>query len=139
MASYVVFFLSIPNTVSSTDAMNVKGKWDQYVEAFNLKAESAIKGIWHASKLWVRAEAEKVILDSTMVTLGISLGCVFVGIVLFTRSVHLALLVMLIVTSIIIELGMFMTVIMEWPIGAIEVLSLIVFVGFAVDYCLHIA
>ena len=27
---------------------------------------------------------------------------------------------------------------MSWTIGAIEVLSLIVFVGFAVDYCLHL-
>jgi hypothetical protein len=27
---------------------------------------------------------------------------------------------------------------MKWSIGAIEVLSLIVFVGFAVDYCLHL-
>lgn len=27
---------------------------------------------------------------------------------------------------------------MGWAIGAIEVLSLIVFVGFAVDYCLHL-
>ncbi len=29
--------------------------------------------------------------------------------------------------------------IMNWAIGAIEVLSLIVFVGFAVDYCLHLS
>ena len=29
--------------------------------------------------------------------------------------------------------------IMNWSIGAIEVLSLIVFVGFAVDYCLHLS
>ena len=28
---------------------------------------------------------------------------------------------------------------MKWSIGAIEVLSLIVFVGFAVDYCLHLS
>merc|ERR1719424_2053863 len=101
--------------------------------------ETAIKGVWHASKLWVRAEAEKVILDSTLVTLGISLGCVFLGIFLFTRSVHLAFLVMIVVMSIIVCLLFFMVVLMQWPIGAIEILSLIVFVGFAVDYCLHLA
>merc|ERR1712046_316682 len=42
------------------------------------------------------------------------------------------------VMSIIICLLFFMVVIMGWKIGAIEVLSLIVFVGFAVDYCLHV-
>merc|ERR1719272_1343493 len=74
-----------------------------------------------------------------MATMGISLSCVFLGIFLFTFSIHLALLVMIVVMQIIVCLLFFMTVMMEWPIGAIEVLSLIVFVGFAVDYCLHVA
>lgn len=139
VATYVVFFLRVPKTIDAGKAMDIMHEWDTYIDKFNEDAEKSIKGIWHACKLWVRAEAEKVILDSTLVTLGISLGCVCVGIFLFTGSVHLALLVMVIVTSIIICLLFFMTVFMEWPIGAIEVLSLIVFVGFAVDYCLHIA
>jgi len=134
-ATYVPFFLSEPNTISSSKAMELKGKWDKAVEDNPMP----YPGAWHASRLWVRAEAEKVILDSTLVTLGISLGCVFLGIFVFTRSMHLAFLVMIVVMSIIICLLFFMTVIMKWPIGAIEVLSLIVFVGFAVDYCLHIA
>jgi len=138
-ATYAMMFLNVPKTISSDRAMEIMGKWDEYIQTFNGKVETAIKGVWHASKLWVRAEAEKVILDSTLVTLGISLGCVFLGIVLFTFSIHLAFLVMLVVMSIIICLLFFMTVIMAWPIGAIEVLSLIVFVGFAVDYCLHVA
>merc|ERR1712060_873454 len=32
-----------------------------------------------------------------------------------------------------------MVVVMRWKIGAIEEMSLIIFVGFAVDFCLHIA
>jgi hypothetical protein len=138
-ATFVPFILSVPKTVDSTLAMELMGEWTKYTEEFNSQAEPAIKGIWHASKLWVRAEAEKVIIDSTLNTLAISLGCVWIGIFIFTRSMHLAFLVMIVVMSIIICLLFFMTVMMEWPIGAIEVLSLIVFVGFAVDYCLHVA
>jgi len=40
---------------------------------------------------------------------------------------------------IIVGLLFFMVVVMAWKIGAVEVLSLIMFIGFAVDYCLHIA
>jgi len=138
-ATYIVFFLSVSKYMNSADAMLVKADWDAYISDFNAQAEKAIKGIFHTSKLWVRAEAEKVIIESTVVTLAISLGCVFLGIFIFTRSAHLAFLVMMVVMSIIICLLFFMVVLMEWPIGAIEVLSLIVFVGFAVDYCLHIA
>ena len=113
-----------------------------------------------------------MILDSTLVTLCISLGCVFLGVLVFTRSTHLSLIVMLVVMMIVLGLLFFMVIagpllrcvvralhcviilfgghhvapswpscaeIMSWKIGAIEVLSLIVFVGFAVDYCLHLS
>lgn len=154
----------------------------------------------------------EVILDSTLITLCISLGCVFLGVLVFTRSTHLAIIVMTIVMTIVVGLLFFMVIatwlkspkvfsldefsiavifytewdlywvyslmiivlyilnqiwqvwqmylvacfpsivkrletaqfcqfaqIMNWSIGAIEVLSLIVFVGFAVDYCLHLS
>jgi len=138
-ATYVVFFLSISNLISADAALEVMAEWDTYFSEFNEAAEEPIKGAWHASKLWVRAEAEKVIISSTANTLAISLGCVMLGILLFTSSLHLAIMVMLVVLAIIIGLLFFMVVVMEWPIGAIEVLCLIVFVGFAVDYCLHVA
>jgi len=138
-ATYVVFFLSISNLVASSAALEVKDAWEWYFFQFNELAEDSIKGAWHSSKLWVRAEAEKVIINSTLTTLAISLGCVLLGIMAFTFSLHLAVMVMFVVLAIIIGLLFFMVVIMKWPIGAIEVLCLIVFVGFAVDYCLHVA
>merc|ERR1719454_2190390 len=138
-ATYFPSILSISKFSAADKAMEVMKEWDTFTKDFNDNAEDAIKGIWHASKLWVRSEAEKVIIDSTLTTLAISLGCVWLSIFLFTQSMHLAFLVMIVVMAIIICLLFFMTVLMEWPIGAIEVLSLIVFVGFAVDYCLHVA
>ena len=160
---------------------------------------------------WFWISEHEVILDSTLITLCISLGCVFLGVLVFTRSTHLAIIVMTIVMTIVVGLLFFMVIatwlkspkvfslhefsiarifytwmrfilgvffddyciilnqiwqvwqmylvacfpsivkrletaqfcqfaqIMNWSIGAIEVLSLIVFVGFAVDYCLHLS
>lgn len=85
------------------------------------------------------SQAEQLIVGSTMVSLFISFGCVMFGVTLFTKSIHVALLVNLLVLCVILCLVFFMVVVMDWPIGPIEVLSVIVFVGFAVDYCLHIS
>jgi multisubunit Na+/H+ antiporter MnhG subunit len=132
-------------------ALELMDKWDAHVGAFNsmsgpfehlsrrANAEDTVQEVWHVSPLWVRAHGEKVILDSTLVTLAISLGNVFLGVLLFTRSLHLALIVGCVVTVIIICLSWFMVVLMGWKVGAVEVLSLIIFIGFAVDYCLHVS
>jgi len=138
-ATFIRAILSRSKHLPSGEALEIMYKWDEYVNTFNANAPSSITGAVHGSRLWVRAEAEKVILDSTIITLGISLGCVFLGVVVFTCSVHLALIVMTAVAAIIVCLLFFMVVLKGWKIGAIEVLSLIVFVGFAVDYCLHVA
>ena len=51
-----------------------------------------------------------MILDSTLVTLCISLGCVFLGVLVFTRSTHLSLIVMLVVMMIVLGLLFFMVI-----------------------------
>lgn len=52
----------------------------------------------------------EVILDSTLITLCISLGCVFLGVLVFTRSTHLAIIVMTIVMTIVVGLLFFMVI-----------------------------
>lgn len=122
----------------SAKGLEAMARWTKFVDAFNAKAEASVKGVWHTSRLWQSSEAEEVILSSTLTTLIISFSCVFIGVMVFTCSVHLAIIVMTIVIIIVVGLLFFMTIVMDWAIGAIEVLSLIVFVGFAVDYCLHV-
>ncbi|CAK8996153.1 unnamed protein product [Durusdinium trenchii] len=139
IAMYFQCFLNVNRLAGSSVGLEAMQNWDRFMAAFNSQADASIKGAWHASKLWSVSEAEKVILDSTLITLCISLGCVFLGVLVFTRSTHLAIIVMTIVLTIVVGLLFFMVIIMGWAIGAIEVLSLIVFVGFAVDYCLHLS
>lgn len=54
----------------------------------------------------------QVILDSTLITLCISLGCVFLGVLVFTRSTHLAIIVMTIVLTIVVGLLFFMVIVL---------------------------
>merc|ERR1712232_346208 len=113
--------------------------WNDFFDKYNQNADPSYEGVWHTSRLWSGVEAHNKIMSSTLETLTISLGCVLLGVCVFTGSLHLACIVMLVVGCIVISLLFFMVCLMGWEIGAIEVLSLIVFVGFAVDYCLHIA
>jgi len=139
IAMYFQAYTNVNRLAGSSVGLDAMKRWDLFMADFNSQAEASIKGAWHASRLWSMSEAEKVILDSTLITLCISLGCVFLGVLVFTRSTHLAIIVMTIVMTIVVGLLFFMVIIMNWSIGAIEVLSLIVFVGFAVDYCLHLS
>jgi len=131
--------LSVSQHSPASVALDIKQAWDVHLKNFNKDSQASLRGAWHVSRLWVRADAERIIVGSTVVTLLVSLGCVIFGVAVFTCSLHLAALVMLVVFCIIMCLCCFMVVIMRWKIGAIEVLSVIVFVGFAVDYSLHIA
>jgi hypothetical protein len=62
-----------------------------------------------------------------------------VGVLAFTFDVKLAFIVVGVVLIVIAGLAFFITSLMGWEVGAIEVISLVVFVGYAVTYALHIA
>eukprot|EP00747_Dinoflagellata_sp_TGD_P008907 gnl/TRDRNA2_/TRDRNA2_118505_c0_seq1.p1 gnl/TRDRNA2_/TRDRNA2_118505_c0~~gnl/TRDRNA2_/TRDRNA2_118505_c0_seq1.p1 ORF type:complete len:253 (+),score=32.33 gnl/TRDRNA2_/TRDRNA2_118505_c0_seq1:24-761(+) len=59
--------------------------------------------------------------------------------VVFTRDPGLSFIVLGLVLGIISGLAFFMIVVMDWDIGPVEVISLVVFVGYSVTYALHIA
>merc|ERR1719386_564672 len=69
----------------------------------------------------------------------ISCSCAFFGMTIFTANPWLAGIAVVNIIGVMCCLLWFMVVVMQWPIGPIEVLSLIIFVGFAVDYSLHIS
>eukprot|EP00439_Symbiodinium_sp_Y106_P018629 s1578_g2.t1 len=115
------------------------------IDDVNKDAPADVGEAWHTSQLWIRAEAESAIVSSTVVTMIVSVACGLAGALLFT---HLDILLSLIlgprmvvvaVTGVTISLAWFMIVFMGWPVGVLEVLGLIVFVGYSITYSLHIA
>jgi len=79
------------------------------------------------------------LISSTVMTLVIVLVLAFFGMMVFTGDVTLAFLVVMATISVISGLVFFIVFIMGWAIGPIEVIALIVFIGYAVTYSLHIA
>ena len=92
-----------------------------------------------SSFLWVRIATELSLIRSTITAWAISNVSAFLVILLFTRSLWIALMTTLCIFFIVVCLLWFMVFIMQWPLGAMEALSVTIFVGMACDYCLHIA
>jgi len=121
-------------------ALEFKDHWDTLVKNTNARAPGDADNAWHTCRLWIRAEAERAIISSTITTLVISLLCGFLGALSFTRfDVLLSLMVIVSVIGVTICLGFFMCVMMGWALGAVEVLGLIVFIGYSITYALHVA
>jgi len=120
-------------------ALKQQALWDERIEILNEEGPIDAGKAWHTSKLWVQAEAEQAIVSSTMLTLAVSTGSGFLGALVFTKNIMLSAMVVYSVLGVTICLAWFMCVAMGWALGAIEVLGLIVFVGYSLTYSLHMA
>jgi len=138
-ASYMLMSVDFQRYADTTSAIEYKKLWDKYLEEFNLDASIYTKGAWHTSSLWVRAEAQSALISSTILTIVIVVGLALLGMLVFTRDWKLSMLVVASTMLVVCILFWFIVVVMGWPIGAIEVIALIVFIGYAVTYSLHIA
>jgi hypothetical protein len=115
-----------------------KAKWDSYVNLLNSRAPTSAKFAWHSASVWVRSEAQIAILSSTLDTVLIECGLSWLGITWFTGDPLIATLVLGIVLVNISGLLFVMTVVLGWALGPIEVVFLIVFLGYSVTYGLHL-
>jgi len=138
-ASYMTFTVDVSVKTASGSALEYKKLWDAYLVRWNSQAKIFSKGAWHTAALWVRAEAQDELISSTVVTLLVVVLLAFLGMVVFTRNFMLSLLVVITTCLVVVWLLWYIVALMMWKIGPIEVISLIVFIGYAVTYSLHIA
>eukprot|EP00435_Cladocopium_sp_Y103_P011691 s2735_g3.t1 len=138
-ASYIPMTVDFARYAATEDAIEYKALWDKYLDDFNLEASIYSKGAWHTSVVWVRAEAQSALIRSTIVTIAIVVGLALLGMLIFTKDSKLSSLVVGSTLIVVFALTWFIVVVMGWPIGPIEVIALIVFIGYAVTYSLHIA
>jgi hypothetical protein len=69
----------------------------------------------------------------------VAFACSFAALCVFTRSPRLAAFATLTVACIVLVLFGVMSGVLGWAFGSIEAVSMIIFVGYAVDYTLHLA
>jgi hypothetical protein len=134
----VDFELDVTSGVGLEIAMEVMKAWNDWVFAKNVAASIRAKNGWHTSSLWVRVEAQSSIINSTALTISISVFVGFLAAAIFTKDLWLAVLSMASITLIIMCLLFFMVTVMKWSLGAIEVVALIVFLGYMFTFNLHI-
>eukprot|EP00928_Gymnodinium_smaydae_P057698 TRINITY_DN4090_c0_g1_i1.p1 TRINITY_DN4090_c0_g1~~TRINITY_DN4090_c0_g1_i1.p1 ORF type:complete len:1356 (+),score=309.88 TRINITY_DN4090_c0_g1_i1:153-4070(+) len=117
-----------------------KALWDKHINDWNKRARAAV-GVdaVQISKAWTGPEVQDELISSTVSTLFVLVILAFVGMVVFTRSLRLSLMVVVATCSVVVGLAFFVVNIMRWTVGLIEVVAIIYFVGYAVTYSLHIA
>lgn len=138
-AAQMRFYVNVDKHLPALEILEYKRKWDRSLDGLNARASVTANRAFHTTQAWVRAEAEISVVASTAATIVISAGCGFLGVFLFTRDPVLAAIVLALVLGVIVGLAFFMVVIMDWSIGPIEVIALVVFLGYSVTYSLHVA
>jgi hypothetical protein len=141
-ALYDSYEIDVKSNVGASQALELKKVWDVYLARFNAMSDVTKKtgrGAFHVSKLWVKAESNALLMETTLTTVVILLVLAFVGMICFTWSLVLSLYTVLSTIMVVVSLLFFVTVVAAWPLGLIEVIAFIYFVGYAVTYSLHIA
>jgi len=135
----LTFILNLANDNAAQVLLERRTKWDDYLAAMNKGASVTANQAFHTASAWVRAEAEIAVVDSTIDTIIVSAVCAWVGMLFFTQDPVLSCLVLALVLGTILGLAFFIVCMMGWMIGSIEVISLVIFVGYSVTYSLHVA
>eukprot|EP00928_Gymnodinium_smaydae_P023610 TRINITY_DN19419_c0_g6_i1.p1 TRINITY_DN19419_c0_g6~~TRINITY_DN19419_c0_g6_i1.p1 ORF type:complete len:1724 (-),score=278.13 TRINITY_DN19419_c0_g6_i1:77-5248(-) len=138
-ATFLCADIDVNKYTSTDEALLYKALWERHLQTFNAQASRYAAGAWQSSELWVRAEAQQNLVSSTALTLVVVVLTAFLGMLCFTRDAKLAVFVVACTLFVIAGLAFVMTGLLAWTIGPIEVIALIVFVGYAVTYSLHVA
>jgi len=133
------FHLELTRSASLGPALDAMRAWDEHVALQNGAASIRANSAWHTSALWVRVDAQHGIITSTATIILVSVTLGVLAMFIFTGNCLLAVLAMLSVMLIVFALLFFMVTVMQWKVGAIEVVALIVFLGYMFTFNLHIA
>mmetsp|Transcript_30232 Transcript_30232/g.86638 ORF Transcript_30232/g.86638 Transcript_30232/m.86638 type:complete len:1324 (+) Transcript_30232:1-3972(+) len=138
-ALYLSFEVHFKTSSSASLALEYKALWDEYLEKYNREAIRCARGAFHVSSVWVKAESQGELLSSTIQTMLILIVLAFLGMLAITRSLLLSSYVVAATVFVIAGLTFLIAVVMAWKIGIIEVIAIIYFIGYALDYSLHVA
>jgi len=138
-ASRMMFQIDVNRQSAVPAAQEHQERWDAYLRSYNAEASMFAYGTWHTSDLWVRTQVLQELASSTVSTVAIVLLLAFFGMLGFTGDFWLAIFVVLATTFVISGILFFIVVVNKWPVGPVEVISLIVFIGYATTYSLHVA
>jgi len=138
-ALYVSMEMDVSKDSDAGTALQYKAHWDRYVDEWNAQASQTAEGAFHVSELWVEAERAGELMVSVLQTLIILFTLAFAAMFVFTGSVALSVYVVISAIGVVCGLCFFIVIVRGWKVGLIEVIAMIYFIGYALDYSLHIA
>jgi len=138
-ALYYSMEVDVSSKLGSAAVLEYKEEWNSYLDEWNENAIRSAKGAFHVSSAWVAAESASQLLSSTLNTMVILVTLSFLAMLLFTRSCTLSTYVVISTMSVVVGLAFFIVAVMQWEMGLIEVVAIIYFIGYALDYSLHTA
>eukprot|EP00931_Biecheleriopsis_adriatica_P024916 TRINITY_DN15416_c0_g1_i2.p1 TRINITY_DN15416_c0_g1~~TRINITY_DN15416_c0_g1_i2.p1 ORF type:complete len:790 (+),score=143.97 TRINITY_DN15416_c0_g1_i2:2043-4412(+) len=134
-----IFFGSQIESLASDKVIEHVAEWREFIMSWNLQAPEGANQAFVISPDGQTATTEISMVQSTATTFIVSIACGFFAMLMFTCSLVLATLVSILVLGVMSGLCFFMTTLMGWALGPIEILSLIIFVGYSITYSLHVA
>jgi len=129
--------LTSANDLSTTIA--AKTAWENYINQRNALSGLAANQAFQVSSLWVNVEAQDGIIRSTVTTITSAILIGYLAAVIFTQDLLLSLFPMLSVLLTVLCLLFIMVGVLQWPFGPVDVISLIVFLGYMFTFNLHVA
>eukprot|EP00928_Gymnodinium_smaydae_P021462 TRINITY_DN18371_c0_g2_i1.p1 TRINITY_DN18371_c0_g2~~TRINITY_DN18371_c0_g2_i1.p1 ORF type:complete len:1173 (+),score=156.61 TRINITY_DN18371_c0_g2_i1:50-3568(+) len=137
-ASFFEFIVDVDRLSSADVALEYRKLWDDYVFKHNGLVVGNAPEATHTSPLWVLADATSELISSTLITLLLVVVLAFAAVLLATKSLSLSIIVVLATVLVVGGLIFVIVNIMGLSIGPIEVIALIVFIGYSLTYSLHI-
>lgn len=129
--------LTSANDLSTTIA--VKTAWEHYIQQQNDLSGLGANKAFQVSSLWINVEAQDGIIRSTVTTITSAIFIGYLAAVIFTQDLVLSLFPMLSVGLTVLCLLFMMVGVLQWPFGPVDVISLIVFLGYMFTFNLHVA
>merc|ERR1712232_6261 len=131
--------INIRSTEAAVVSKPVYDAWNVHIDAQNAKAPTSAGTAVHSSTCWLILLVETEAVLGSVQAMSISVSAAFLAVFLFTGNFLVSLYTAASIISIVVFLGTFIVAGLQWPFGAIESICLTIFVGFSVDYVLHIA
>jgi len=132
---YYSFELGMQREGAHEEVLDLKEKWDNYIASW--RRPGTVGQAFHVSDEWVSVESASRLITSTASSLAVLCVLALACMLIFTHSCVLSVVVVVSTIMVIIVLSFFITVVMGWEVGLIEVIAFIYFIGYAVDYSLH--
>jgi len=138
-ASSLHFRVDLVRTSDTSKVLDLMDVWDSHIVSYNYAASRYARDAFHSAYIWGLAASSERLVSSTIETLIVLFAVAFLGMLLFTRNVPLSLGVVWSTLTVVCGLLFFIVIVQGWAVGPIEVIAVIVFVGYAATYSLHIA